>query len=131
LKAVEDVWSSLDHRINTIGPKLFSIVKALVVESDQIGTIPKEELVLGHAYFIPPRGKSSDARSTIKWLVFSYLYQVFPTLLDYIEQGLLEFKRTEIHKIPMGEILIGEADLYQVDENQMEDEFLRFFDVEL
>lgn len=131
LKAVEDVWSSLDPKIQSIGPKLFSIVKSLVVESEQIGTIPKEELVLGHAYFIPPSAKSKNASATIKWLVFSYLYQVFPTLLDYLEQGLLEFTRSDIHKIPMGEILIGEVDLYQVDETQMEDEFLRFFDVEL
>jgi 5-methylcytosine-specific restriction endonuclease McrBC GTP-binding regulatory subunit McrB len=131
LKAVEEVWSPLDSNISTIGPKLFTIVKTLVLAAEQIGTIPLEELVLGHAYFIPPKVKNDDKLSTIKWLVFSYLYQVFPTLLDYIEQGLLEFKRTEIHKIPMGEALLGELDLYQVDEAQMEFEFLKFFDVEL
>ena len=131
LKAVEDAWSSVDPKIQPIGPKLFSIVKALIVASDQIGTIPKAELVLGHAYFIPPPGKSDNASSTIKWLVFSYLYQVLPTLLDYIEQGLLEFKRSESNKIPMGDVLVGEVDVYQVDETIMEKEFLSFFDVEL
>jgi len=131
LKAVEQNWNGFDSNILHIGPQLFTTIKNLILNSELMGSIPREELVLGHAYFIPPLNQTSTALNIVKWLVFSYLYQVFPTLLDYIEQGLLEFKRTEIIKIPMGQVLLGEADLYQVDESEMELEFLRFFNVEL
>ncbi len=130
INAVKDAWSILDSEKANIGPKLFELVKSLIIDSENIGTIPKDELVLGHAYFIPPDNLRADEESMIKWLISSYMYQILPTLLDYVEQGLLEFSQPSLTGIPMGDVLEGKMDLYQVDATEIESEFLRFLNVE-
>ncbi len=126
-KAVEESWKDLESEVSNIGPKLYEILKTLIMTSDQIGTIPKKELVLGHAYFIPPHKHKSNSSNVIKWIVFSYLYQIIPTLVDYIEQGILEYAPEQLSKIPMGDIISGTTDLYNVDESQIEADFIKFF----
>jgi hypothetical protein len=85
--------------------------------------------VLGHAYFIPPISQRVDENSYMKWLAISYLYQILPTLLDYEEQGLIEFSKENASKLPFGDVLLGIKDMYHVDESQIEHEFAEYFKI--
>ncbi|KHT53259.1 hypothetical protein RJ44_19875 [Alteromonas macleodii] len=125
--AVEEIWNNLNSTVKMIGPQLFDITKELIIGSEQLGTIPKEELVLGQAYFIPPENSRTSSEDTIKWMLFSYLYQIFPTLLDYQEQGLLQYDEDAVGRIPMGNILLNKDDIYQTNEEMLEHEFKGFF----
>jgi hypothetical protein len=129
VKAVEEAWNDAPSTISRIGSELFDLCKKLVLDSQQIGTIPKDELVLGHAYFIPPIVQRVDEISYMKWMVISYMYQILPTLLDYEEQGLIEFPKELASKLPFGDILLGIKDMYHVEESQIELEFLEYFNV--
>lgn len=104
---VEKFWQKGSEHL-PYGVKLFDLVKKLVENSDSGGNVPVSELMLGHAYFLPP-DSCVDAIDQIAWLYTSYVYQILPTLQDYAEQGLLSFKDTDLSRLPLGHQLDSAA----------------------
>lgn len=130
ITAIQAVWSKLAAPYSGIGPKLFSVIQDLIAESHCLGTVPSEELVLGHAYFMPPSELLEDPEKSIQWLEYSYFYQILPTLQDYAEQGLIEFNKGYLQKVPFGDYLEGHRDLSHEDSITISKEFKGFFNVE-
>lgn len=97
---VERRWPEVDERI-PYGVRLYDLIKSLVENSESSGNVPASELMLGHAYFLPPESYVGVAEQ-IDWLYTSYVYQILPTLQDYVEQGLLSFKDADLAKLPLG-----------------------------
>jgi 5-methylcytosine-specific restriction protein B len=96
---VKKYWESFGGA-PTYGLNLFDQLSSLVHEARSEGNVPVSELTLGHSYFLPPKScASEDAR--IHWLYTSYVYQMLPTLLDYQEQGLLEFQEAALAMLPL------------------------------
>lgn len=82
------------------GLKLFDQLRSLVLEARSEGNVPVTELTLGHSYFLPPKSCATE-QARINWLYTSYVYQMLPTLLDYEEQGLLEFQDADLVTLPL------------------------------
>lgn len=97
---VKAYWESLPG-IKPYGLSLYDQLTSLVKQSVTEGNIPLTELILGHSYFLPPKSCSTPAAS-IQWLYTSYVYQMLPTLLDYQEQGLLEYQESNLVALPLG-----------------------------
>jgi DNA polymerase III delta prime subunit len=74
----------------SIAEQLFISLKELVVSSPQGGLVSPSELILGHSFFIAPDNLGKD-EEIIDWLSHSCQYQVIPTLVDYQEQGLIQY----------------------------------------
>lgn len=104
---VEKSWAKGGEPI-PYGVHLFDLVKGLVENSESGGNVPVSELMLGHAYFLPPEG-CVEVSEQIAWLYTSYVYQILPTLQDYAEQGLLSFKESDLAKLPLGNQLDSAA----------------------
>lgn len=96
---VKSYWESFSGT-QPIGLKLFDQLKSLVHEARSEGNVPVSELTLGHSYFLPPNSCANE-ESRIQWLYTSYVYQMLPTLLDYQEQGLLEFQEAALALLPL------------------------------
>lgn len=96
---VKTYWETLSG-IPPYGLKLFDQLKSLVNEARSEGNVPVSELTLGHSYFLPPKSCTTD-EARIHWLYTSYVYQMLPTLLDYQEQGLLEFQGAALAMLPL------------------------------
>lgn len=96
---VKKYWESFSGA-PTYGLKLFDQLSSLVHEARSEGNVPVSELTLGHSYFLPPKSCTSE-NARIQWLYTSYVYQMLPTLLDYQEQGLLEFQEAALAMLPL------------------------------
>ena len=96
---VKKYWESFSGA-PTYGLKLFDQLSSLVHEARSEGNVPVSELTLGHSYFLPPKSCTSE-NARIHWLYTSYVYQMLPTLLDYQEQGLLEFQEAALAMLPL------------------------------
>ncbi len=104
---VEKCWAKEGERI-PYGVHLYDLVKRLVENSESGGNVPISELMLGHAYFLPPKSCVEESEQ-IAWLYTSYVYQILPTLQDYAEQGLLSFKELDLAKLPLSNQLDSTA----------------------
>jgi 5-methylcytosine-specific restriction protein B len=104
---VESFWKKEGGQLQ-YGVKLFDLVRMLVKSSDSVGNVPASELMLGHSYFLPPLTCATE-EAQLAWLYTSYVYQMLPTLQDYVEQGLLSFKDSELAKLPLGNRLDSAA----------------------
>lgn len=104
---VEKCWAKGGERI-PYGVHLYDLVKGLVENSESGGNVPVSELMLGHAYFLPPENCVEESEQ-ITWLYTSYVYQILPTLQDYAEQGLLSFKEVDLAKLPLSNQLDSAA----------------------
>jgi len=96
---VKTYWESFGGE-PTYGLKLFDQLRLLIHEARSEGNVPVSELTLGHSYFLPPKSCTTED-SRIHWLYTSYVYQMLPTLLDYQEQGLLEFQEAALAMLPL------------------------------
>jgi len=96
---VRKYWESFSG-LPPYGLRLFDQLRSLVLEARSEGNVPVTELTLGHSYFLPPKSCSSE-EARIHWLYTSYVYQMLPTLLDYEEQGLLEFQEAALVTLPL------------------------------
>lgn len=96
---VKSYWEAFSG-IPAFGLNLFDQLKSLVNEARSDGNVPVSELILGHTYFLPPNIFLTE-KERIQWLYTSYVYQMLPTLLDYQEQGLLEFKESALTMLPL------------------------------
>jgi len=83
---------------------LYEKAQELVRTAQQVGAIPINELVLGHAFFIVPDDLIKDEEA-FEWLADSYLYQIMPTFIDYEEQGMLQFTENSKLELPFKEVL--------------------------
>ena len=98
--AVEQAWERFgDGAVDSL--HLYDALKSLITSSRQAGEVPTNELVLGHSYFIPPT-KCHDAFAAKEWLWSSYVYRMLPALVDYANQGLIEFHQPEVLSLPGG-----------------------------
>jgi hypothetical protein len=104
---VEKCWIKGSERI-PYGVLLFDIIKSLIENSESGGNVPVSELMLGHAYFLPPEDCVEES-DQIAWLYTAYVYQILPTLQDYVEQGLLSFKVADLAKLPLSNQLDSAA----------------------
>ena len=96
---VEAYWVKFSEG-TPYGLRLFDQLQTLVSGARSEGNVPVSELTLGHSYFLPPKScATEDAR--IQWLYTSYVYQMLPTLLDYQEQGILEFQTSALALLPL------------------------------
>lgn len=130
-RVVQQVWNSTDPSIKSIGSKLYDLVNDLILSSEATGTIPASELIIGQAYFIPPKHYTKDPSKTIEWLAYSYLYQICPTIHDYCEQGLLEIAPAKLYSLPFGDIIFDSKETRDVDQETVTEDFLRFFNATL
>jgi hypothetical protein len=87
---IEKRFASAPPGVREAGRNLFGIVERVVLAADQAGILPRSELVLGHALFLPPANIADS--QLIGWLTNSFVFQILPTLVDYQEQGLLTYK---------------------------------------
>jgi 5-methylcytosine-specific restriction protein B len=92
---------------------LYNRVRMLVLGSIETGVVPLSELVVGHSYFMPTEFGEDEERA-IEWLSNSYRYQILPILLDYHEQGLLEYQEGDLDTVPAADVLRGERSLGDV-----------------
>ncbi len=83
---------------------LYENTQAAIVNAKQTGIVPLAELMLGHAYFMAPNSIQSDSEA-IEWLARAYQFKIIPTLLDYQEQGLLEFQEEQLKALVGGDVL--------------------------
>jgi 5-methylcytosine-specific restriction protein B len=83
---------------------LFDQLRELIETARTEGNVPASELILGHSYFLPPDA-CKNFKDKLNWLYISYVYQILPTLLDYQEQGLLEYQEALLVKLPLGQKL--------------------------
>jgi len=106
----------------TIAIGLYKHISELIEHAEQAGIVPLSELMVGQAYFLPPPeiAVEEDAQA---WLGASYQYQVLPILLDYQEQGLVDFKQGEGLT---WEVVSGQKALSDLSSEAV-DEFLRTF----
>jgi 5-methylcytosine-specific restriction protein B len=88
----------------------FTLIRNLVSNATQTGAIPKSELVIGHSYFMVGKSKLDEAEY-LECLAESYLYRIVPILIDYKEQGLLEYKDSDIDRLPASEIVKNEVEI--------------------
>lgn len=100
-------YQSVSERVKKIAHSLFLKTRALIEEADQTGVIPKNELIISQAYFLPSR-VVRDEEDALSWLAESYLYRIIPTIMDYREQGLLDYKKKNIDAMPCNFLLQGE-----------------------
>ncbi|MGE0875413.1 MAG: AAA family ATPase [Burkholderiales bacterium] len=105
---------------------MFENVKRLVANAKQTGVVPTSELLIGHSYFLPPEEVKTDA-DAFEFLVRSILYQVVPTLIDYQEQGLLEYQAEELERSLFGDLLGGQTALANVSSNDIRDRMAKGF----
>jgi len=98
--AIEKTWARFNDSANQ-SLKLYDALKLLVSSSRQLGDVPISELVLGHSYFIPP-GTYINLIEAKEWLWSSYVYRMLPALVDYANQGLIEFHEPHILTLPGG-----------------------------
>jgi 5-methylcytosine-specific restriction enzyme B len=87
-----------------MGAILYDLIFKLINHASCNGSVPVSELMLGHAYFLPPENYSTED-DRLKWLYTSYVYQILPTLQDYAEQGLLEYQDSDLAQMPLGKNL--------------------------
>jgi hypothetical protein len=119
VQPIENRYSE-NSKVRSIAVNLYNTVSTLVKEASQSGVVPNSELVLGHSYFIAPLHIETEAE-IFEWLGHSLQYQVIPTLIDYAEQGLLQYSRNQLEsnqlgKLLEGSILVGELDAAHVQE---------------
>ena len=124
--AVDKVWSEFSDSRSVVATKLFDAVKDLVLSSEQIGTVSSDELVLGHAYFIPPR-EIQEISDALEFLAASYVYKIVPTLLDYNEQGLLAISDTDFAKLPIPELFLGDNKSYSLGPDELAQAIVDYF----
>ncbi len=105
---IRNYYEDIGARAGQMAVGLFEALKQLIMTSDQCGVVPKNELVLGHAYFIAQQIPGNE-ESAINWLAESYMYRILPTLVDYKEQGLIEYKAADVAALPLGQELTGDA----------------------
>jgi len=117
---VAGVKSSIEKRFETFGEavrqsaaSLYDRAEQLILNSAQTGIVPKSELVIGHAFFLPPPTVTTDDDAQL-WLAQSYQFQILPTLVDYREQGLLEFQADDSNLVPGGHLLTGSGSLSSI-----------------
>lgn len=96
---VKTYWEAFGE-VPAYGLKLFDQLQTLVSEARSEGNVPVSELTLGHSYFLPPKSCTTEG-TRMQWLYTSYVYQMLPTLLDYQEQGLLEFQPPGLALLPL------------------------------
>jgi len=121
--AIEESLSDLDAT-RKIALGLFEAVRSLIQNSRQMGTVPLSELIIGHSYYIPPKDIGEE-EAAITWIAGSYRYQILPTLLDYIEQGLLEYDESTLQDLPYSNVLSGEISLGEIDGSSLVEDMKR------
>jgi len=97
---------------------LFRQIRELVTTSVKTGIVPVSELIVGHSYFMPPSTIEDDA-AALTWLAYSYQFQILPILLDYLEQGLIEYTEGALGSIPCSDVLIGERSLGDIQQDEI------------
>jgi hypothetical protein len=96
---VKRYWKQSDGS-DGYGLLLYDQLRLLVQQARLGGNVPVSELILGHSYFLPPQKYVADEEKN-RWLYTSYVYQMLPTLLDYQDQGLLDFQDSDLVALPL------------------------------
>lgn len=103
IQPIEDRYSEYS-KVRSIAVNLYKTLANLVKEANQSGVVPNSELVLGHSYFIAPQHLEVDSE-ILEWLGQSLQYQMIPTLVDYVEQGLLQYSTKQLEASLFGKLL--------------------------
>ena len=118
-------YSSSTAFIINLVSKLYSYFEELVTSATQVGVVPTTELVIGHSYYLAPE-KIAAEDEIVRWLAQSIQYQILPALIDYREQGLLDYNQENLESNPFKEYLLGEVPIANLKTNQLE-EILKHF----
>jgi 5-methylcytosine-specific restriction enzyme B len=103
-------FENFSERVASAVSNLYDAVQNLILNANKTGIVPKSELVIGHAFFLPPSDIRDDDAAE-RWIAQSYKFQVLPTLVDYQEQGLLEYKKEDAARVPGEGALTGDISL--------------------
>ena len=87
-----------------IATTLFEAIESSILTATQSGMVPLSELVLGHSYFIAPASILTKDEA-VKWVAQACKFKIIPTLLDYLEQGLIVFKDDNLSRLVGGKVL--------------------------
>jgi len=123
---IEKRFTGFSAAIRDTASGMFDSVKRLVAHAKQTGVVPTSELLIGHSYFLPPDEVKTDAEA-LEFLVRSLLYQIIPTLIDYQEQGLLEYQAEELEKSIFGDLLGGRTSLASVSSSDLRERISKGF----
>lgn len=115
IKPIEDRYSA-SLKVQSVAVNLYRTLSTLVREANQSGVVPNSELVLGHSYFIAPLHLESESE-ILEWIGHSLQYQIIPTLIDYVEQGLLQYGRKQLEANPFGALLVGTTLASELDDS--------------
>ena len=105
--------------VRSVAIEFYSRIRNLIVHSAQMGVVPKPELVIGHSYFLPPDSIKDD-KTAVRWLGQSYQVQILPTLLDYQEQGLIEYRDEDMQNLPCSDIFKGARGVSDIEVSEIE-----------
>jgi len=103
-----------------VAVEFYTRIRNLIVKSRQMGVVPKPELIIGHSYFLPPEN-IKDEKTAVEWLGQSYQVQILSVLLDYQEQGLIEYRDEDIQNLPCGDIFKGDRGVSDIEASEIED----------
>ncbi|MGA2876700.1 MAG: AAA family ATPase [Nitrososphaerales archaeon] len=107
---IEKRYSKCPDNIKILVKKLYELVFNLVIKSYKMGVVPQTELVIGHSFFLAPADLVSQD-NIVKWLAYSLQFQIIPALVDYQEQGLLQYSEEVLGLLSFGDYLSGKKPL--------------------
>jgi 5-methylcytosine-specific restriction enzyme B len=118
---LSSIKAPIEERFGTLpkakiaATRLYDMLNDLVTTATKKGVVPLSELVLGHAYFLPPLLDVTNDDQGIQWLAESYQFQILPILVDYQEQGLVAFDELALSGLPYSDVVSGKSSLGSVD----------------
>lgn len=117
--AIENRYSTSSQRVKTIVERLYRRFETMVLSSTQIGVVPVTELVIGQAYYLAPPEMTDDGQ-IVTWLAQSVQYQILPALLDYREQGLVDYDPSVLANYAFCDVLLGKKPLAALTTDEIE-----------
>ena len=119
IEPIRERLQKLEGAAQEIAETLYGRLERLILnESNSMGTVPQSELVIGHAYFLPPANITTKD-GVIEWLASSYLYKILPVLVDYSEQGLLTYNPPEDWPLYLDKLTEGDTRLSDIKESEV------------
>jgi len=122
INPITDRWLKFGENYRKFAENIYDSVKKVIMNATPRGIVPREELILGHAFFLPPKHIVQPEKA-VDWLANAYTYKILPTLMDYAEQGLLDYGQQHMEIFEAG-VLNGEKSLATVKCTLIEEQML-------
>ena len=96
----------------------YEVVQEMIAGAQESGAVSRNELRVGHSYYLAPGAKQTDDE-ILDWLSRAIKYQVLPLLLDYREQGLIQFDQIPQGASMFTPVLVEDSPSSQVTESDI------------